>query len=347
MNFQPLGLRFTVAASSTQRQVALNTYWQSVLALDINDLSTFLSAFRSAPILLPFDATGSPGGQAISDLLTSAINRTLSFPPAAGCYPGLSSTQVQRINTVETVVFGLPALTSSPSSFDSTCFASRPVYGILDVLRTRLPFDDSRAGVAKQAAILTSDASPRAVLHVGELLSALPGANDTDLSPFVLDPRQFGTTNHVNHIALQWLQSFPTAAAATVAAKFVLSSPSTPPPSDSILFNSTSIPTVEAAVFGNVFLSDVSSFVSDFSTPSGALFFGSPKGNAFRRWALQQSSSAIAWSDSAFAATAVHEGSSTNSTFEQIWSAAGSLAPGPNNVQQVVDAFNRSGQFTQ
>lgn len=339
-----LNLTWHFVASSTQRQAALSTYWRSVLSLSPSDLPTFLIAFRSSPILLPFDATSSPGGQAIANLLTEAINRTLSFPPAVGCYPGLSSSQLQQISTVETQAFGLTGLNSSSSNFDSSCFANHPVYGVLDVLRTRLPFSDSRSGVAKQAAVLNSDAGSRVVLHVGELLDAFPAPISSSFSSFDVNPRDFGTLSHVNHIALEWLQSFPTPALAAEAAQFVLSSPTSPPPSSSSLFNATSLPTVEVAIFGDIFLSDYSSFLSSFSMPSGSLFFGSSQAQAFRRWALQQSSSSatIAWSQNTFAPQVVHETSSTNSLFEQIWSNAG----GSNSVQQVVNALTNAGLFS-
>ncbi|KAF8484225.1 hypothetical protein JB92DRAFT_2837048 [Gautieria morchelliformis] len=337
------------SASSTQQQAALSTYWRSVLSLSLSDLPTFLTAFKSSPVLLPFDATASPGGQAISSLLTDAINRTLSFPPAIGCYPGLSPSQLQRINAVETQAFGLAALNSTSSTFDSSCFSNHPVYGVLDVLRTRLPFSDSRSGVAQQASVLTSDAASRVVLHVGELLSALPAPNTTDLTAFGVNPRGFGTLSHLNHIALGWLRSFPTTALAAEAARFVLSSPTSPPTKPGIL-NATSLPIVEVAIFGDVFLPDLSSFVSSFSTPSGSLFFGSSEAQAYRRWALQQSTSAtIVWSPSTFSSQTVREGSSSNAFFEQIWSNATSLTAGPTNtttVQKVVNDLASEGLFS-
>lgn len=324
----------------------MSIYWRSVLTFSPSDLPTFLTAFKSAPIFIPFDATASPGGQDISSLLTAAINKTLSFPPAIGCYPDLSSSQIQRISAVETQAFGLAALNSTPSMFDSTCSASHPVYGVLDVLRTRLPFSDSRSGIAKQAAEVTSDAASRVVLHVGELLSALPAPNVTDLTAFDVDPRDFGTMSHLNHIALKWLQSFPNVSLAKEAAQFLLSSPTTPPSSNSLLFNATFLPTVEVAIFGNIFLSDFSSFISSFSTPSGSLFFGSAQAQEFRRWALQQSSATISWSQSTFATQTAPEGSLPNSSFEQIWSAAFALTTGPTNsstIQDVVNALGSAG----
>jgi hypothetical protein len=336
-------------ASSTQQQVVLNTYWQSVLSLSPADLPTFLTAFKSSSILLPFDATASPGGQAISTLLANAFNRTLSFPPAIGCYPGLSASQLQRISAVETQAFGLAPLNSTPSVFDSSCFSNHPAYGVLDVLRTRLPFSDSRSGVAQQAPVLSSDAASRAVLHVGELLSAFPAPNTTDLTPFAINPREFGTLSHLNHIALGWLRSFPTTSLAAEAARFVLSS-STSPPTNPDLLNATSLPIVEVAIFGDIFLSDLSSFVSSFSTPTGSLFFGSSQAQAYRRWALQPSSSgSIAWSQSTFGSQTVREGSSSNTSFEQIWSVAATLTPGPTNmttVQQVVNDLANVGLFS-
>lgn len=323
------------SASSTQRQTALSTYWRAVLQLNPDDLPNFLRAFKSAPVMLPFDATSSPGGHSIASFLQSLINHTVSFPPPIACYPGLNSTQIQRINAVEGAAFSLDPIQSAPSVFDSSCFANRPVYGVLDVLRLRLPFADGRIGVAKQAVILNDDASIRAILHAGELLSALPGPSTTSLSDSSVDPRRFGTLSHVNHIALRWLQSFSSPNLAAEAAKYITTSPTVPPPSDSVLINAT-IPPIEVAVFGDVFLSDISSFVSSFSTPDGSLFFGSDQAQSFRMWALQASSASIGWCSAAFDSEVVREKSSINSDFELVWTGANGLIEKGNDGSQVV-----------
>ncbi|KAF8528127.1 hypothetical protein BU17DRAFT_26329, partial [Hysterangium stoloniferum] len=318
------------SASAIQQQPALSRYWKSDLSLDVNDLPAFLAAFKASQVILPFDASA----QAVTSLINTAINRTLSFPPPIACFPGITSSQLDRISAVETQAFGLSAVTSSPSTFDSSCFAGHPIYGSLDVLRTRLPFADGRSGVAQQAAIITPAASSRAILHVGELLGALPGPNITKLSNFDVNPQNFGTLNHIHHIALRWLRSFSTTELAAAAGQFLVSSPTSPPPSTSPLFNAT-IPTIEAALFGVVFLSDIPSFTSSFTTPSGALFFGSSQGQTFRRWAQQQSAS-IVWANSTLAGRVVRESATTNSTFETVWNAAQSLvAAGLTNATAV------------
>lgn len=318
------------------------------MGLDSADLPTFLQAFRASPVLLPFDATGSPGNQSISSLLTGAIKNPLSFPIPISCFPGLTPSQLAGINAVESSAFALNTIQVGASSFDKTCFPNRPVYGVLDVLRLRLPFTDDRKGVAQQAVVLNAAASVRAVLHTGELLAALPGPSNTNITDSSVDPRLFGTLSHVNHIALKWLQSFSDTNLAASAAKYLYTSPSVPPPSSSNLFDAK-IPTVEVAVFGNILLSDISNFISSFSTPSGSLFFGSSQGQAFRTWALQ-TSSVISWASSSFSPEVVHEGLSANPNFEGVWTGSGKLInQGPTNastVNAVVGALGGNGLFS-
>ncbi|KAL1737947.1 hypothetical protein HDZ31DRAFT_78751, partial [Schizophyllum fasciatum] len=125
-------------ASATQQAAALKAHWTNVLQLAADDLPTFVSLFLSADILLPFDAE--------SDVITQLNNTETStpFPPPLSCYPNLQEDSVRRVTSFESSAFVLPAV-SSESSFDTTgCYPSRPVYGVLDVLRLRLPFVDSR-----------------------------------------------------------------------------------------------------------------------------------------------------------------------------------------------------------
>ena len=318
------------------------------MQLDPGALPTFLQAFKTSPVMLPFDATASPGGQSIANLLNNSINKTLSFPPPVACLPGLNATQLGQINAVETTAFALDPVQKAQTQLDTSCFANRPVYGVLDVLRARLPFADGRKGVAQQAVILNSDASVRAILHSGEILSALPGSANVTITEANIDPRRFGTLSHLNHIALKWLQAFPTTNLAVEAAKFLLTSPTVPPTSESILFNAN-IPPVEVAVFGVVFLSDISSFVSSFSTPTGSLFFGSSQGQSFRKWALQNPST-IAWSSSASSPQVVHETQATNSAFEQVWTGSEALiqkgATDASTVAVVTNALGGQGLFS-
>lgn len=309
-------------------------------------LPNFLSTLRDSVILLPFDVTTSLGNDSISDFLVNQVNKSVSFPPPIACYPGLSNSQLSSINFVETRAFGLPTLATVASTLDSNCFINRPVYGVLDVWRMRLPFPDGRQGVALQAAVLNnSGPSVRTILHAGELLSALPGPNETEIHSFNVNPREFGTLTHINHVALQWLQSFPSVDLAIAAAEYLSQSPTSPPPQSSPLLNAT-IPIIEVALFGEVLLdSDISSFVSSFSTPTGELFFGSSQGEAFRRWALQPSSpSTITWTSSAIAQQVVVETQTVDPKFESVWTASGRLiASGPTNSSSVQRVLNTLG----
>ena len=107
------------------------------------DLNTFIQVVKSSAFILPFDTTSSRGGTSLTELMTNTT--TTPFPPPLACYPDLSSSQLTKLNSLETGVFGLPSV-SSPSSFDTSCFPDRPVYGVVDLLRLRLPFPDDRQG---------------------------------------------------------------------------------------------------------------------------------------------------------------------------------------------------------
>lgn len=240
------------------------------------------------------------------------------------------------------------------SQFDTSCFAGRPIYGVLDILKLRLPFIDSRTGVAKQAAALQSATAPRAVVYSGEILSALPGANQTQNSTQSqqLDPRQYGTTNHLNHVMLDFLTSIPDTNIATDLVEFVLSGSTTPPSNTSDLYKAiSSIPTLEVAVFGTINPSDISYVASSFSTPSGSLFFGSDQSLALRDWAIVGSSSSVVWAASAGAPQVVRDSSLTNANFQSVWEPAYNfLHSSPNgvtvNVGNITNAFQATGQFS-
>ncbi|KAF7347750.1 hypothetical protein MVEN_01532400 [Mycena venus] len=233
------------AAASTQYEGLLQAYWVTNLQLTLDKLSPFMAALRSAPIVIPFDVeTGS--------VRTQMMNST-NFPLPIACYPGLAASQLQQINALESV-FGLSPTTTAPTQFDSACIPNRPVYGILDVLQMRLPFADSRRDVARQAVALKADVQPRAVVYSGEVLSAFPGTpNNT--GGVSLNPNNYGTLGHFNHVVLRYLSSMPTGIARTVA-DFVLSN-STSPPDSSSLLASTPIPALEVAVFGTLIKADL------------------------------------------------------------------------------------------
>ncbi|TFK57185.1 hypothetical protein OE88DRAFT_1650808 [Heliocybe sulcata] len=336
-------------ASSKQRQKALSNYWQTVLQRKASELSTFLSAFISAPIMIPFDASSSPGSQPVANLLNDTSGN--QFPPPLACYPGLTSAQVQGISTIETSVYGLPSPTPA-SSFDPACYTDRPVYGVLDVLRLRLPFEDSRTGVAKQAAVLNRDTLSRAILHNGEILSALPSSSDPlNIFNSATDPREYGTFNNLNHIVLDYLTSISDVSVANSLVDFVLQSSAGPPSNSSSLFQSLStIPAIEVAVFGHLDPSDISSAVSSFSTPLDSLFFGSDQGAALRNWALNTTASSITWTDSATAPEVVDDTSLSDPSFLSVWDPASlflhtSTPSAPVGVANITEAFQAIGLF--
>jgi len=337
-------------AASTQHQKALKLYWTRVLQQKLADLPTFITALSVSPVLLPFDATLSQQPQSIFGLLASSPS---DFPPPLGCYPGLKSSQVDQVNTIESNVFGLPPLPNA-TQFDASCFPNRPIYGVLDVLRLRLPFADPRSGVPRQAAVLKRDVAPRVILHSGALLSPLPGpSNMTDISMQLTDPRQYGTLGQWNHVILQYLSSIPDNNVAIALVSYVLSSASLevgPPSNSSVLFQSLPmIPIIEVAVFGSVISSDVSFAVSSFTTSSGTLFFGSAQGTALRNWAIKSRGGSIAWAESVLSPLIVRDSTFSDVIFEDTWDAVAlALQDNVQNVGlvNVTNSFDVNQKFT-
>lgn len=307
-------------ASSTQYQMALQNYWISVLQQRPADLPVFISALNASPILLPFDVTPSP--QTVASLLT--VPAPSSFPPPLGCYPGLSSAQKEWIDSIEGPVFGLTPINNT-TQFEPACYPDRPVYGVLDVLRLRLPFNDSRTDVARQAVVLKRDVVPRVLVYSGEALSSLPNGNMTTISREQRDPRQYGVLGNFDHVVLRYLSSISDIDVAIALVKYILGSASTPPISPtntSILYESLPmIPVMEVAVFGSIAPSDIDWVVSAFSTTSGSLFFGSDEGGALRSWAIMGCGSMIAWSETALSPLVVHDRNLSDSVFNQTWTA--------------------------
>ncbi|KAI5124635.1 hypothetical protein M0805_004244 [Coniferiporia weirii] len=336
------------AASSNQRQKSLINYWTSVLQQQQSDLAVFIEAVQNSLFLLPFDATSSPGGTALTGLMSNIS--TTPFPPPIACYPGLNATQVARINTLEESVFGLsPA--SSPPKFSTSCFPDRPIYGVIDLLRLRLPFPDKRTGVALQASALSRDATIRTVIYSGEVLSALPGATALpSIDAAMTDPREFGTASSLNHVLLNYLSSISNITLAMDLVSYVLSSAG-PPASNSDLFASLlSLPTLEFAMFGSITPQDIASSVSSFSTQSDSLFFGSGAGETFRSWALVNTSATIAWTESATSSEIVRESAAISSAFESVWKPASELvaagATDASDVQKVTSSLSSLGLFS-
>ncbi|KAI0271388.1 hypothetical protein BC834DRAFT_818152 [Gloeopeniophorella convolvens] len=334
------------SASSTLRSTAMVNYWESVLRQDPSKLASFVSFLISSPILLPFDATATAGKTPISSLLTNST--TAPFPIPLACYPGLTNSQVQLVSSLEASVFGLSP-PASQASFDASCFADRPIYGVLDVLRLRLPFTDSQTGSAKQAAILTRDASSRVVIYNGETLSGLPNLNVSSVP--TNDPRDFGTLKHINHVLLNFFEGIPDNDVATAFVEYVLSSPVTPPTNDTLLGQSLDIiPKLEVAVFGSITPADINGVVSSLSQPSGSLFFGTDPSLALRDWALVGTKTNIAWTELANSPQMVRDNSFTDDAFNLVWNPAfeffHTVSNAIVNVGNVTSGFATVNKFT-
>jgi hypothetical protein len=334
------------SASSTIRSTAMENYWQSILQQDPNDYITFVSLLISSPILLPFDANGTAGKIPISSLLTNSSSAP--FPPPLSCYPSLATSQLALITNLETSVFGLSP-PSVQTSFNSSCFADRPIYGVLDTLHSRLPFLDSQTGTAKQAAILSRDATPRVVVYNGEVLSSLPNSNVSSIP--TTDPRRFGTLKHINHVLLDFFEAIPDLNVAIQFVKYVLSSVVTPPPSNTLLGQSlAAIPTLEVAIFGSVTPPDLDGVVSSFATPSGGLFFGSDGSLAVRDWAIVGMQESVTWTEFSNSPEIVNDDSLTDSTFNAVWDPAFLFFHSSTNatvkVGNITAAFTAVDKFT-
>lgn len=328
------------------QSTAMSHYWQFILQQDPNNYHEFVSLLISSPILLPFDANGTAGNTPVSSLLTNSSSAP--FPPPLSCYPGLATSQVAMITNLETSVFGLSPPTVQ-TSFNNSCFADRPIYGVLDILHLRLPFTDSHTGTAKQAAILSRDAAPRVVVYNGEVLSGLPNSNVSTIP--TTDPRRFGTLNHINHVLLEFFEAIPDLNVAIQFVNYVLSSKVVPPPSDTVLGQSLdSIPTLEVAVFGSVTPPDIDGVVSSFATPSGGLFFGSDDSLAVRDWAMVGARTPVTWTEFANSPEIVNDGSFTDSAFNSVWDPAylyfHSSTDATVNVGNITAAFTAIDKFT-
>jgi hypothetical protein len=307
----------TRIASSTLQTTAMTNYWKNVLRQDPSKFLTFVSLLISSPILIPFDADGTAGETSISSLLTNST--TAPFPPPLACYPGLTKSQIQLITSLETSVFGLspPAV---QADFNVSCFPDRPIYGVLNILHLRLPFQGSQTS-AKQAAILSRDASSRVVVYNGEVLSGLTNSNSSSIP--TTDPRQFGTLHHMSHVLLDFFEAIPDINVATQLVDYVLSYPVTPPSNDTLLgqFLNT-IPTLEVAVFGSLTPTDVTGVVSSFVTPSGDLFFGTSQSLTLRDWAIVAARASVTWTEFATSSKVVDDNSFTDDNFNAVWDPA-------------------------
>jgi hypothetical protein len=236
------------------------------------------------------------------------------------------------------------------TQFEPACYPDRPVYGVLDILRLRLPFIDSGTH-AKQAAVLKRDIVPRVSVHSGEVLSSLLGASDiTAISEVQSDPRQYGTLGHFDHVVLRYLSSISDVNVATALVNYILGSTILPPTDSSILYRSLAvIPVMEVVVFGSIAPSDIDSVVSAFTTTSGSLFFGSDQGGALRNWAITGCSSMIVWSETALSPLVVHDRDLSDPIFNQTWTAV-STALHYNitgiGIANITETFGLTHKFT-
>lgn len=304
--------------------------------------------------MIPFDATSSRAGQKIVDLMPNATN-PLSFPPPLACYPGLGASSITQVNQIEQQIFGLPAV-STQSSFNSSCFDTRPVYGRLDLLQLRLPFYDSTKNASLQSVTLERPVNPRAVLYSGQYLSPLtnPSPPSSSTDSFNPNPLQYGTANHLNHVILQHLKSIPDINIAIDFVQFVLSSVATPPAVNSALYNALdTIPTLEVALFGTIEPSDVSSVGSSFSTPSGGLFFGSDESLQVRQYAINVTNTSVVWTEQADSPEVVKDSSFNDQAFNSVWNPAFAYLHLSSDDQQnitvnvgnITSAFEAIGKF--
>lgn len=341
-------------AASTQRQTALGKYWKSSLNQQPGDLSRFLAIISASGITIPFDATASMAGQRIVDLMPNATN-SLSFPPPLACYPHLDISDIAQVNQIEQQIFGLPAASTRPS-FDSSCFSTRPVYGRLNMLQLRLPFHDSTKNASLQGITLERTVNPRAVLYSGEYLSPLtnPSPSPPPSDSFNQNPLQYGTTNHLDHVILQFFKSIPDINIAIALVQFVLSSVATPPAVNSALYNALdTIPTIEVALFGTIEPSDVSFVASSFSTPSGGLFFGSDESLQVRQYAINTTNTSVVWTEQADSPKVVRDSSFDDQDFNSVWNPAFAYlhlsSDGQRNltvnVGNITSAFEAIGKF--
>jgi hypothetical protein len=213
------------------------------------------------------------------------------------------------------------------------------------------------------SAQLIPKAGPRVILHGGEQLAGLTGFRDnglatqTNFTTSHADPREYGTIQHLQHVALSYLRAFPSVDLAKQAARFIMNAKEAtlPPNSEDGLFDEGNvIPTIEVAVFGSILPTDIAIFRADFVAPNGALFFGSRSADVFRKWALRDADDLILWSNSSTSQRVVHELRTNNTAFETVWSQAAELirsaaevgrGTGVPEVKRVVDSLQDANLF--
>lgn len=302
-------------------------------------MQTFLSAFIGSPILIPFDAESTD----IQGIL--AHNQSSSFPPPLACSPGLTSSQLSRVNQIESTVFGLSNVSRS-DNLDFGCYPSRPTYGRLDILQLRLPFaDKDNTTLPRQAVALGRDSASRMVIYPGAANAALPWSDpQTPLSSTQTDYRQYGTTSTAEHVVLAYLKSIGDVNLAMTLVKFLLRDTRAPPGNDIPV---DKFPAVEVAIFGTIDRSDLSSVTTSFSTKAGSAFYGSPNADTMRAWATT-SDVPILWAENAYSTEIARQTGTSSQQFQDAWKAAQDSLQ--NNiavtVKQITDSLHSTGQFT-
>jgi hypothetical protein len=265
--------------------------------------------------MLPFNASS----KAIRDLYPSISS---PFPLPLSCFPNVDPLQ-QQVSTFETATFGLPTIRSDQTGFHTSCYRDRPIYGVLDVLRLRLPFHDDIPSVTQHAAVLNRDSTSRVVFSIGKGFSGIFNGT-VSLAPSQLDPRQYGTVNFLDHVILQYLTSIGDINVANSLIKFILDSSiaatAVPPDPSSALYRAMkSLRTIEVAIFGDVTPSDFLSIVSPFAIESGALFFGSDDGAVLRNWTIGTAHLPIVWTQNSTSSLVVHDNSLGDNPVTRTW----------------------------
>ncbi|GAA5914623.1 hypothetical protein JCM8208_002094 [Rhodotorula glutinis] len=321
------------AAASAQRTKALEHYWATTLGREVDELQAFREAVQRAEIVVPLDATASVGGGSSMMDVAQAQAGAGSFPPAIGCWSGLSESVVERVNAVEVDVFGLSAVSGS-QSLDS----DRPLYGVLNLLHLRLPFpsSDKRSSLPQQSLVLKSGAvADRLTVHAGELLVAGPLAAAPTSPSLPATPERFGLLSRLDHVLLDFLLALHVATANDLV-DYVVSSPSSPPsPSTHPSLLDNSLPLLEIQLWGGLQYADIdfsrsslAASSSSSSSSSTGLFFGSGAGDTWRSWALSNtqhaSLSRVEWVDAAESEEVVVDQGRGGSAFEGVWAQAAS-----------------------
>ncbi|GAA6035803.1 hypothetical protein JCM8097_005714 [Rhodosporidiobolus ruineniae] len=340
--------------ASKQRTLALQHYWNDTLGLSSSDLATFRSAVQGAEVVIPLDATASVGGAQLMDVASVATGNGSSFPPAVGCWPGLASAVVDKVNGVEESAFGLESVASGQAG-NVTC-TNRPIYGILNLLHLRLPFpsSDSRSSLPQQSLVLrspstSSSLSSRLTLHAGELLSAGALVSSYPSSPSAATSiEHFGllssAVSAIDHILLDYLSLLSISIAQALVA-YVLSGSSAPPSAASTdaagkaLWAASEqlagLPVMEVQLWGGLAASEIDFARSGLSYPPSSsssssapstLFFGSTPGGSFRTWASSAGLSRVEWALSAEEVEVATDDAGSEVAFDKVWSSPGKTA---------------------